>query len=60
VLYTDLKVATHDGGCVVSAFDTSTNSWETWMSITTAMLCDGIESASTNEAESAKVKSSNQ
>lgn len=57
IILADLKVTTHDGGCVVSAFDTSTNSWETWMTITTAMLCNRIEDAKANGAEPGKADS---
>jgi hypothetical protein len=54
IMDAELKVTTYDGGCVISAIDTRTNSWETWMTITTAMLCNRIENAGANGAKSGK------
>jgi hypothetical protein len=42
VMRAEFKVVTSYGGCTLDAFDTSTNSWTHWMTISTKMLCNGI------------------
>ncbi len=42
IMRAEFKILTSPGGCSVDAFDSSTNSWIQWMTISTPMLCNGI------------------